>query len=190
MKKLSRILVLVAVLLLGVTFIAPLWKIEIWAPQYPEGLFMYIWTTKLTGDVRNINILNHYIGMKAISAADFPEFIYFPKAFAGLMIMGALVAAFGKKWLHYLWTVTILTFATWAFFDFWKWEYNFGHDLNPDAAIQMDGMTYSPPLLGHKELLNISAWSLPHFGGYGFTFAIMLAVFVTWYEFKNKTAQK
>ena len=65
--------------LLLATFFFPLWQIQLWAPQYPEGLFMSIWTSKLSGDVNNINVLNHYIGMHKILAKDFPELKVLPK---------------------------------------------------------------------------------------------------------------
>ncbi len=182
----SRILILVASLLLGLSFLFPLWQIEIWAPQYPEGLFMQIWTSKIAGDVRNINILNHYIGMHAITPTDIPELSYFPKIFAGLLLFGLLTAIVGRRILHYLWTGGLVAFALWALHDFWAWEYRYGHDLNPNAAIKMDDMNYQPPLIGSKELLNITAWSLPHVAGYAFMLAIALAVSVYWVEFRPK----
>lgn len=169
--------VVVAALLLGATFVLPLWRIEIWAPQYPEGLFMQIWTGKLTGDLRNINLLNHYIGMHSIHEEDFKEMRLFPVAFGALMALGVLAGLVGKKMVLYLWSLLLLVFCTGAFIDFYLWESHFGSELNPDAAIKMEGMTYSPPLLGKKELLNIEAWSLP--GGAGIAiFAAVAVVFV------------
>ena len=73
MKLISRILVLVAALLMIGALYFPLWLIELQAPQYPEGLSMNIWIDKLSGDVEIINGLNHYIGMKHIKEEMFPE---------------------------------------------------------------------------------------------------------------------
>ncbi len=187
MKKHERIAVAIAALLLGVSFIAPLWNIEIWAPQYPEGLYMQIWTSKIEGDITTINILNHYIGMKAITPDSFPELQFFPKVFATLLVFGLLVAGIGKRWGLYLWTSTLLGFALWAFYDFWRWEHDFGHNLNPDAAIKVEGMTYAPPLIGSKELLNISAWSLPGLAGYAFGLAVALALLVSYLTIFKKS---
>jgi copper chaperone NosL len=50
--------------------------------------------------------------------------------------------------------------------DFYRWEYEYGHDLDPAAAIIVPGMAYQPPLIGYKQLLNFSAWSWPDVGGY------------------------
>ena len=50
-------------------------------------------------------------------------------------------------------------------FDFWRWLYDYGHNLNPHAAIIVPGMTYQPPLIGYKQLLNFEVWSYPNIGG-------------------------
>ena len=50
--------------------------------------------------------------------------------------------------------------------DFWKWEYNYGHNLSTDAPIQVPGMSYQPPLIGYKQLLNFGAYSIPDIGGW------------------------
>lgn len=185
MSKFHRGVIFFAAVILGLAFLFPLWNIEIWAPQYPEGLFMHIWISDITGDIRNINILNHYIGMKAIEPTDFPELQYFPKAFIALITLGVLAAGIGKRWGLYLWTSVMFAFALWAFYDFWKWEHDFGNNLDPDAAIKMDGMTYSPPLLGKKELLNITAWSLPGVGGLAFALSVGLSILISILEFKG-----
>ena len=64
----------VASLSLIATYFLPLWRIDLWAPQYPEGLSMQIWLNKLSGQVEIINGLNHYIGMAHIKEEMFPEF--------------------------------------------------------------------------------------------------------------------
>jgi copper chaperone NosL len=71
-------------------------------------------------------------------------------------------------------------------YDFWRWEYNHGHNLSPDAPIKVPGMSYQPPLLGCKELLNITACSWPHIGGI-LLFIVLGILFWIWYnEYKHK----
>jgi copper chaperone NosL len=61
--------------------------------------------------------------------------------------------------------------------DFWKWEYDYGHNLdNEHAILKIPGMTYQPPLIGAKQLLNFRAVSLPSVGGILAGVAITLAV--------------
>jgi hypothetical protein len=66
----SRVLMGAAALLIAATFLFPLWRVNLVAPQYPEGLGLYIAIDEVKGveqyDIRNINALNHYIGMKPI----------------------------------------------------------------------------------------------------------------------------
>jgi copper chaperone NosL len=167
---------LFASVLLVLTFIFPLWQISIWAPQYPEGLSMQIWSHKFTGDVQTINILNHYIGMQAIDESSFPELQYFKIIFGVLIALGILTSLINKRFMIYTWALSMVGFALWGLYDFWKWEYEFGHNLNPDAAIKMEDMVYQPPLIGTKEFLNIQATSMPELAGYAFTIAVLLAV--------------
>lgn len=174
--KINKFLILIASLLLGVNYIAPLWNISLWAPQYPEGLSMAIWSHKFSGDVSTINILNHYIGMQSIQEASFPELKYFPMLFGILMGFGIVTSLIYNRYLVYLWSISMLSFALWGLYDFWNWEYNFGHNLNPDAAIKMEDMTYQPPLIGVKEFLNIQAASWPDLAGIAFSISVILAI--------------
>ena len=50
------------VALFAVQFV-PIWRIDLDAPQYPEGLNLLIYANKLGGNVDIINGLNHYIGI-------------------------------------------------------------------------------------------------------------------------------
>ena len=84
----SRILVAFASGALIAVFFLPAWRIDLFAPQYPEGLMMNIWINGLSGDVEIINGLNHYIGMKHISVDMFPEFKYLPWVVGFFMLLG------------------------------------------------------------------------------------------------------
>ena len=97
MTKLSRLLFATAAVLVLGSFVFPLWRIELLAPQYPEGLGMLIKINTVTGikpnDLANINGLNHYIGMKAIQPDAIPELRVMPWIVAGLAALGLLGAA-------------------------------------------------------------------------------------------------
>lgn len=84
----SRILVAFASGALIAVFFLPAWRIDLFAPQYPEGLTMNIWINKLTGDTEIINGLNHYIGMNKISESMFPEFKILPYVVCFYMLFG------------------------------------------------------------------------------------------------------
>jgi copper chaperone NosL len=158
-------------LMLVVVLFKPIWRIELAAPQYPEGLAININANGLGGDVDIINGLNHYIGMKTLHNEDFMEFKILPYLISLFALFFLLVAITRKtKWMNILF-VAFLLFGTVAMVDFWKWEYNYGHNLDPTAAIIVPGMAYQPPLIGYKQLLNFAAYSIPDIGGWLFIVA-------------------
>ncbi|MGM0547288.1 MAG: hypothetical protein ACQEST_11275 [Bacteroidota bacterium] len=180
----NRILMAVAALVLIGVYFTPIWSISMDAPQYPEGIGMNITVDNIEGkeknDLQNINGLNHYIGMKEINPDSIPELKIMPLIFGFLIITGLVVAALGKrKWILY-WLGLFVLFAIAGLVDFYIWGYDYGHNLNPDAAIKVPGMTYQPPLIGSKQLLNINATSLPHIGFYISVLSMSIAGAVWW----------
>ncbi len=180
MTRWARILLAVAALSLVTSYVAPLWHIALKAPQYPEGLGMYIWSSKITGELRSINGLNHYIGMKEIHPEAIPELRLMPQLVAGLVVLGLLAAAWGRRRGLYAWTGLLLAGSLVGLADFWLWGYDYGHNLNPEAAIKIPGMSYQPPLIGPKQLLNFQATSWPATAGWfavaGLSIALVTSV--------------
>lgn len=168
-KKLSagaRLALVVCAVLLGISIAVPLWRIELVAPQYPEGLALLIYPGKLGGNVDIINGLNHYIGMQTLHADNFIEFTILPWLLGGFAILMLVSAGCNrKKWL-YISFISFIIFGIVSMVDFYRWEYNYGHNLDPNAAIIVPGMAYQPPLIGYKKLLNFEAFSIPALGGW------------------------
>jgi copper chaperone NosL len=180
MKKISSFIIIFVSLAMIGSFYFPLWDVNLEAPQYPEGLSMQIWMNHLGGDVATISGLNHYIGMKHIDESMFPELQYMQKIILAFIISGVLVGVFRKKWLFVIWFAAFFAVAAFGIYDFWSWEYDYGHNLSPTAAIKIEGMSYQPPLIGSKQLLNFNASSYPSVGGLIIMLAgtISLCVFV------------
>jgi copper chaperone NosL len=181
MSRLPRILVASGALLLGVMFVAPVWSIRLIAPQYPEGLGLLIRLNTITGvkenDLRSINSLNHYIGMRPIEPSAIPELKYMPWIVAGLIGLGLLASVVGRRRLLVAWVVAFAAAGAAGMYDFWRWGYDYGHNLDADQAIiVVPGMTYQPPLLGTKQLLNFQATSMPHLGAVAAGIALLLGV--------------
>ncbi|MFI5185792.1 MAG: nitrous oxide reductase accessory protein NosL [Chitinophagales bacterium] len=188
----SRILVAFASGALVAVFFLPVWRIDLFAPQYPEGLTMYIWINTITGQVDIINGLNHYIGMKHINVAMFPEFKFLPYVVGFFMLLGMTVAITGKRrFLVYYLVLTVIGGIS-VMVDFYQWGYNYGHNLDPNAPIQVPGLSYQPPLFGHKRLLNFDAYSFPDVAGWIVVAASALAFgvwFAEWYR-QHKSNKK
>jgi hypothetical protein len=184
MKTSHKIWMAVAALLLIGVYLVPIWSIGMEAPQYPEGIGMNIMVDNIEGkqpnDLKNINGLNHYIGMKPIEPASIPELMVMPYIFGFLIITGLIIAATGKRKLILFWLGIFILLAIAGLVDFYMWGYDYGHNLNPDAPIKVPGMTYQPPLLGSKQLLNINATSLPHIGFYFALLSMSIAGLVWW----------
>lgn len=164
----QKLLLLLSAIGLVFVLILPLWRIELAAPQYPEGLVLKMYPQKLAGDVDIINGLNHYIGMKTLHTDDFMEFTVLPYIIGFFIVCAILVILANKqKYLRWL-VIGFILFGIIAMVDFYRWNYAYGHNLNPNAAIQVPGMSYQPPLIGYKKLLNFGAYSVPDKGGWIF----------------------
>ena len=168
-SKLSVILLFVAAAFtLGSAF-APVWRIDLTAPQYPEGMVLYIGgMAGLDGgdggnDLYKINELNHYVVI----------------AFA---ILFGVAAVMKSKKLSLAGLIAFGIFGILGFIDFYHWTYVYGHNLSPDAPIKVPGMAYQPPIIGEKQLLNFDALSQPDLGGYLLIVSGLILAFVVFKE--------
>ncbi len=159
---------LAATITLLLMFAFHLWKITLLAPQYPKGIDMFIWINKIKGSepatLQNINILNHYIGMKPIEPDSIPELQFMQYIVMALAGLAAIFAIINRWQLNLVWTILLIVAGALAIYDFYLWEYDYGHDLDTSAAIIIEGMAYQPPLIGKKMILNFTAISWPQLG--------------------------
>jgi copper chaperone NosL len=188
MKNLPRILYIIGGLSLLLLFVLPLWRISLIAPQYPDGVHMWIYINKIGGSepgtLQNINILNHYIGMKYIEPDSIPELTYFPYAVIGFIVTALIAALMDNKWLYLTWITIMVLGCILAVYDFYLWEYDYGHNLDPNAIMKFEGESFQPPLIGNKVLLNFLAKSYPHYGGYALMLSLVLTTLGTYFKFK------
>jgi len=192
MKKSKILMVIGSFLLLGL-FVFPLWNITLEAPQYPIPLGMDIHITKFVDthefDIKNINLMNHYVGMQYIPES-IPEFKIFPWAIAIMAALGILIGFFGNYKLFMVWFVVMSILGVAGMYDFYLWEYDYGHNLDPKAIMNFknpDGsvMGFQPPLFGTKYILNFTAHSYPRTGAY-LMFVGMLMTFVAFFVGKKE----
>ena len=194
MKKASIIMIIGSLLLLGL-FKFPLWNIMLGAPQYPDPLGMNIYIDGIKGvsefDLQNIDGLNHYIGMKTIPKADeMWEFSMFPKVIFGMALLGIIIGVLGfldkVSYKFFLgWFILMSVLGILGMYDFNNWLVDYGGNLDPHAIIKVtnpDGspMSYKPPLIGFKKLLNFDVTSLPHKGGYLMFVGMSLTLVAFW----------
>ncbi len=186
LSKTSTIAMWVAAAAMLGVFVFPLWKISLHAPQYPQGLGIDIWIHRIEGatphDLQNINGLNHYIGMQAIVPDSIPELRYMKFFAMGLSALAAVVALVRRRWALVVWVALAVVLAGLGMYDFYKWEYDYGHNLNPEAAIKIPGMSYQPPMIGTKQLLNFTTTAYPGVGGLLAMLAVGLGALALAYE--------
>ena len=186
LKFISKAITFLCGIGLIIVLFVPLWQIELEAPQYPEGLVLLMHPHKLAGNVDIINGLNHYIGMKTLHTEDFIEFTVLPYIigfFAAFCL--AVVFINRRKWLLTLF-ISFCVFGVVAMADFYRWNYDYGHNLDPNAAIRVPGMSYQPPLIGYKQLLNFGAYSVPHIGGWIFIGVGLLLLAAVIMEYRKR----
>jgi hypothetical protein len=174
-----RLLLVLAALLLAAIYFSPLWNLTMFAPQYPEGLRLDIYSYKLAGgnggqDVKEINVLNHYIGMRDLVEEDFTEFKWLPFVVGviGLLYLRAAVLGTLGGLIDVL--VLNLYFSAFALWSFGYKLYQYGHTLAPTAAVKVD--PFMPPVFGYKQLANFEVYSYPALASYAMALSTLLVI--------------
>jgi hypothetical protein len=138
---------MIARVLLLVSIFLPYWKMELSAPQYPDGLYLTAYVNHLTGDVREIDGLNHYIGMRPLGEAG-----AFERAASVWMIIAMALLVEGAAVIHSRWAVLLalpaVTFPVGFAADLYYWMRNFGLNLNPEAPLSSSVKPFVPTLIG------------------------------------------
>lgn len=181
-----RILLVVAAVALAATLVFPLWNMTMFAPQYQDGLRLDIYAHELRGghngqDLKEINLLNHYIGMRDLANDDFTEFKWMPFAIGALALLFLRAAVHGTMASLVDGAVVFCYFGAFSLWSFGFKLYQYGHNLLPTAAVKVPPFT--PPIFGYKQMANFEVYSYPAVGTYlmlATAVAILAAVFVAW----------
>jgi copper chaperone NosL len=185
MSSLERKLLFATAVLMLLASILPLWNINLRSPQYPEGLHLVIHPQHLTGNVQSVNILNHYIGMKPLSDAAFPEFTWMMPALCGIGAVLLVVALVGRRGLALFGRLLLLGFDGYMVWDLYHWLYDWGHNLDPRAPITVPPFT--PPLFGGKQIANFFVLSYPSWGGACVMISSFLVGYTVWYAVRRSS---
>ena len=183
-----RLLIIAAALLLVAVYILPLWNLTMFAPQYPEGLRLDIYSYKLEGgnhgqDIKEINILNHYIGMRDLVAEDFTEFKWLPFIVGALGLLYLRAAVMGTVGALVDVLVLNIYFSAFALWSFGYRMYVYGHTLAPAAAVKVP--PFMPPMFGGQQIANFEVYSYPRAASYAMagTIVLLLAALAwTWWR--------
>jgi hypothetical protein len=163
-----------AALLMVAAIFLPLWGMTLASIQYPEGLRMIVYPMRMAGDIAEINALNRYIGMAQISPEYFGELRVIVGMFAASAVLCAAAAVFRRKWIA---AAPLALLAIAATFGFWRMRarlYQYGHELDPTAAIEI--APFTPPMLGENQIAQFGTYS---YFSWGTILPIVAAVLVS-----------
>jgi copper chaperone NosL len=144
-----KILMAAGSLLLIASFYLPYWQLVLHAPQYPQGLRVSIYMDHVTGDVSEVNLLNHYIGMGPIDKSATVERAYAWKALLLLSLGALIVLPFSRRTFKVFYLPPVMFLVGFAV-DLFYWLYRAGHVLNPDAPVHVKPFT--PMLFGQGQI--------------------------------------
>lgn len=131
----------------------PLWSMTMRAPQYRNGLRLEAYGSGVAGDLKELNILNHYIGMKPLDPKPELETKIFPIAIAGLIVL--CLASPLNKWIRRAALTTAVAMPLGILADLQYWLYTYGHSLDPKAPIRLKPFT--PLVLGTSTMGNFQS---------------------------------
>lgn len=190
----SRVLLVAGVLASLLVFRYPLWTMSFQSNQYPDPLKLAIHVNYLEGqktgmrdDLREINSLNHYIGMRPLLESDFSEFLWLPFMVGFFILVTLRAVAFGC--LRDLIDIGVLyiyfgLFSAWTFYGR---LYEYGHNLNPEAAIKV--APFTPPFFGQVQIANFHVASFPGGGAVALSFfgAFLVAALVVAFRWSARS---
>jgi hypothetical protein len=190
----TRIILLAAVVVLMPALFLPLWHINMSAQQFPEGLHLGIYASKLQGggkagnDLQEINILNHYIGMRELKEEDFSEFKWIPFVVGVVTLLTLRAVVIGKVSKLVDVFVGFSYFGLFSLWTFYNKLYYYGHNLDPKAAVTVD--PFMPPMFGSKQLANFTVHSFPGLGTFAmslFPAILLLAIYFSYRQWQKTT---
>jgi hypothetical protein len=158
-------LLAVARVLLLISIFVPYWTMDLDAPQYPDGLQVTAYVNHLEGDVKEINGLNHYIGMKPLEQAASME-----RATAVWLIIAMFLLVEGAAFVHTKWAVLLalpaILFPVGFLVDLHFWLTHFGQNLDPGAPLSSSVKPFTPTVLGEGGIGQFKTYASAGIGLY------------------------
>ncbi len=189
----ARLMLLAAAALLTATYFFPLWNLTMFAPQYPDGLRLDIYSHTLVGgnggqDIKEINVLNHYIGMQDLVNESFTEFKWMPFVIGALGLLVLRAAVHGTVASLVDVTMLFIYFGGFSLWSFGYKLYRYGHDLSPAAAVKVP--PFMPPMFGYQQIANFEVYSYPRPATYAMAGVIVLLVgALVWTWWNNRRSR-
>lgn len=144
-----------AAVLLAASILLPYWELRLNAPQYPRGLYMTVYIDHIRGDIREIDGLNHYIGMAPLGQAARLERTVAMGALMAIIAGLATAAVVRARWAAFL-ALPAVVLPPVFLADLFYWLRRFGRNLDPKAALADAIPPFTPQILGHGAIAQFS----------------------------------
>jgi len=162
---LLKILFLTGIVAILLSFAFPYWRIKVVAPQYPKGLSMIIYINRLSGDIQELNTLNHYIGMRHVDDAAKTERKFAIPGVA-LVVVSMIIAMFYKGRFRFLFILPAVLFPIFFAADLYYWLRDSGLNLDPKAPLNRSIKPFIPPVFGEGKIAQFKAYAQFELGFY------------------------
>lgn len=177
-----------AAALTGAAIFLPLWGMTLASIQYPEGLRMVVYPTRIVGDVREINMLNGYIGMAKIDRQFFVELRILPYLLGGVALLALAMAFVRRAALRALPPLGLAGIAVYGLRSMATRMYQYGHQLDPMAPIDIEPFT--PPIFGENQIAQFGTYAYFSWGTFLPLFAGLLIAVVVWADIREARAKR
>ena len=192
LQRRTRLILLLLIFPILLSYWTPLWTIRLHAPQYPNGLQVDIYSYKIVGghsgqDINEINELNHYIGMRKLARSEFTDLDWIPFVLGILVLLTLRQAALGD--LRGLIDLVVLTgdVSAFAFARYVLQLYLFGHTLDSSAPVKI--APFMPVVIGRKQLANFTTYGFPNGGTFLMAIFAIGIIALTVIEWRRDASQ-
>lgn len=170
----NAIFTIAGLILVASTFL-PYWRMDMTAPQYPKGLYVNVYVNRLEGDMREIDALNHYLGMPPLNEGGQLERSL---SLFAIVALGLILAAsvFVHNRLALLLALPILAFPFIFLADLWYILYSYGHSIDPQSALGGAIKPFTPPLVGEGSIGQFGTVSTLETGFYLAVLAVVITL--------------
>ena len=162
---LPSVVLFIAAILLLISIFLPYWNLTLHAPQYPGGLNIELYVSKVVGDVSEVDGLNHYIGMKTLEEAAPLELSLSIYIIIGIVLL-CVAAIFVHSPVTLFLSIPAMLYPLFFLGDLYFWMWNFGMNLDQRAPLSGAIKPFVPPLLGEGKIGQFSTIAMWDIGLY------------------------
>ncbi len=152
--------------LFAASYTQPLWESRFVAPQYPYGLTLSVYLDRVMGDTQEVDILNHYVGMRPIEQMATLERRLAVFVLSAVCVLGVAAAAFRRTLWQVLFILPLVLFPLGMLIDLYAWLWYSGHALDPSSPMIMTVKPFTPKLVGSQRIANFEVNSSLGLGTY------------------------